>query len=304
MGTGILRVGASAAGAIVVFTLATCPQAHGLTFDVNNTADAADALIDGTCATTAVPPVCTLRAAIQEANATIESDVINLPDGKYVLKLVGAGEDNAATGGLDILHDLTINGAGAKAIIRGKKDRVFQIATETPVTMRDLTISKGKLGKKGDSGSEFSGGGIRNEGDLTLERVVVANNTAAHGGGGISSSGGSLTLTDVTVRNNKSLDDDGGGFDLGESTVTLTRVTISKNKSADEGGGIEATDDSVVTMTNCTVSGNSAKAQGGGLRNENGAALALTNVTIAGNKGGRAVGSIPRRPRGLQPSRT
>src|SRR5207237_5592436 len=67
------------------------------TFDVDNTADAVDAAPgDGHCATAATG--CTLRAAIQEANAFAGSDVINLPAGVYLLTIAGAAEDLAATG--------------------------------------------------------------------------------------------------------------------------------------------------------------------------------------------------------------
>jgi CSLREA domain-containing protein len=265
----------------------------GAIFDVNSTADAPDAQIDGTCATAATPPVCTLRAAIQEANATADGALINLPAGKYTLKLVGADDDAAASGDLDVTHDLIINGADAKTtVLKGKKDRVLQISDTAVVTLRDITISKGKVGKKDDSGDDVSGGGIRNDGTLTLERVAVTGNSAAHEGGGIISIEATLTLTDVTVASNKTLGDDGGGLEIDGGTAALTNVTISKNKSADEAGGLHSTNGAVVTMTNCTVSGNSAKAVGGGLRSEAEGALTLTNVTITGNKAKLGAGGI------------
>src|SRR5262245_31241366 len=98
-------LGRRTAVAIISFVLVgTFPAdvaAVGTTFNVDSTADAPDAVIDGVCGTSAEPPVCTLRAAIQEANATVDADVIVLPAGKYALKLTGAGEEAAATGDLD-----------------------------------------------------------------------------------------------------------------------------------------------------------------------------------------------------------
>ncbi len=73
----------------LVFALAATAQA--LTFDVLTKADKPDAVIDGVCAD--VDGICTLRAAIQEANAHPGEDIINIigaKDQKFVLKLVGA----------------------------------------------------------------------------------------------------------------------------------------------------------------------------------------------------------------------
>ncbi len=160
------------------------------------------------------------------------------------------------------------------------------------MVLRDLTISKGKVGKKGDIGEEFDGGGILSEGTLTVERVVVSSNSASSEGGGVSCSDGTLTLTDVTVTSNKALGDDGGGVDLDNCAGTLTNVTISKNKAPDEGGGLNATDPAATTLTNCTVSGNKAGGEGGGIRNQEGATLTLTNVTVTGNKAKDGSGGI------------
>ena len=102
------------------------------TFTVNDTSDLMDDNIgDGVCHT--ATGTCTLRAAVQEANADPGVDVITLPSGVYVLTLTGAGEDAAATGDLDITESLTIIGAGAaNTIVDGgpagsANDRLFSI---------------------------------------------------------------------------------------------------------------------------------------------------------------------------------
>jgi CSLREA domain-containing protein len=267
---------------LVVAALATATPAAALIFTVNSTADAVDAALDGTCATAA--GVCTLRAALQEANVQPDEDTITLPAGKFALKLVGAGEDASTTGDLDVAAPLILNGAGVGvSIVSGKKDRVFDVGPGVAVTLRDLTVTKGKSGTKNDDDFAFAGGGIRSAGDLTLERVAVVGNSSSHEGGGIVVAGGVLTLTDVTVAKNKALDD-GGGIELIDTTGTFTNVTINGNKAGDEGGGIHAVIESVVTLTNVTVSGNSSVEQGGGLRIESDAEVAMTNVTFAKNK--------------------
>ena len=83
--------------------------AHAATFTVDITADAVPG--DGICATAA--GACSLRAAVQEANALAGPDTIDLPAGTYVLTLAGPAEDAGASGDLDVHDTLTITGAGA-----------------------------------------------------------------------------------------------------------------------------------------------------------------------------------------------
>ena len=99
---------------------------------------------DGVCATTG-DSVCTLRAAIQEANALVGADTIKLKAGLYMLTIAGASENAGATGDLDITGDLTIIGTGAKNtfINGGKLDRVFHVMGAISVTMTDMTIQNG-----------------------------------------------------------------------------------------------------------------------------------------------------------------
>jgi CSLREA domain-containing protein len=63
---------------------------------------------DGICAS--VSGVCTLRTAVQEANALAGPDRIFVPFGTYFLEIPGADEDQAATGDLDLTDDVTIIG--------------------------------------------------------------------------------------------------------------------------------------------------------------------------------------------------
>src|SRR3954468_2326894 len=76
-----------------LFLLALPVQAK--TFQVTTTEDLVDkAPGDGTCAaTTGVEDRCSLRAAIQEANALTGADEIQLPFGRYTLVITGTDED-------------------------------------------------------------------------------------------------------------------------------------------------------------------------------------------------------------------
>src|SRR5262245_10633664 len=109
--------------AILVFWLVTGTYAQAATFTVNSPSDANGAapLDDGICATAytngVANGVCTLRAAIQEANTLSGTDQIILPalpaPNAYVLTL---------TAELVITGNLTITGGGASTtIIDGNK---------------------------------------------------------------------------------------------------------------------------------------------------------------------------------------
>jgi len=279
------------AASLAALIVAASPLgAFAALFAVNTTTDAADATIDGTCASAA--GACTLRAAIQEANATPGvADTITLPAGKYVLKLVGAFEELCATGDLDIRADLTINGAGSTAtLIIGKKDRVLDIFDDADVTLSGLTITKGALGKGRQTGSELQGAGIFNDGDLTLSDVVVSNNKTTDDGGGIHNID-TIIGTDVTIIKNKaSLD--GAGINHVGNDLQLTRATIAKNKAGDEGGAIQNIS-SLMTLVNVTISGNTAGGPGGGINTEGTSPISdIRSATFSGNKSKEAGGAI------------
>lgn len=276
--------------AALVGTLALSSASVALTFDVTSTDDNPDAVIDGTCAD--VDGVCTLRAAVQEANANPTPDQISVPAGKYVLKEVGPDENAALSGDLDLTDDVTIVGAGAElTVVQGKKDRVFEVPVGVTALITDLTVTKGSIGtrKRVKAGEIFNGGGISNEGFLTLERVIVSKNKSADDGGGLSNVIGTLVLTDVLITGNKSKDD-AAGLELDGGDVTLTRVTFVKNKAKDEAGGAEV-EDGTLTGTNVTFSQNKAK-RGGGINAEQSGVVRLTNATFYKNKAKEPSGGI------------
>lgn len=81
--------------------------AEAATLVVNSTIDAMDVIPgDGSCVTSGGP--CSLRVAIEEANAPVGDDTISLPAGTYTLTL-GAE--------LTISSNLTLTGAGADTTI-------------------------------------------------------------------------------------------------------------------------------------------------------------------------------------------
>ena len=259
----------------IFFWLVTAAYAQAAVFTVNTNVDLSDASPgNGVC--DAVPPnnTCTLRAAIEEANALPGADQIILPPNTYVLTIVSE---------VGITGSLTIIGGGASTtIIDGNKSvrpnsRVLFAGSGITVNISGVTIRNGGTGGQG--------GGIFNVGILTLTNSTVSGNNAAGGGGGIlNDAGGTLTLTNSTVSGNNAAGDGGGIFNNNVSTLTLTNSTVSGNTTGDDGGGIINDHGSTATLTNSTVSGNDAGDDGGGIRN-----FGTTNLfssTIANNRAG------------------
>jgi hypothetical protein len=196
-----------------------------------------------------------------------------------VLTRSGAGEDGAATGDLDITNDLTLVGAGSEStfIDGGELDRVFHVLSGV-VSLSGLTI------RGGHTDSNLPGGaGVRNEGDLTLTDVVVTGNSSIEDGGGIENAG-TLVLSDSAVRENAA-GDLGGGVASGQrgqtpdATVVIERSTIAGNSSSAGGGGIAT--HGALTVRESTVSDN---VDGGGAIFVGGSGTALIeNSTVSGN---------------------
>jgi CSLREA domain-containing protein len=229
-------------------------SAAAATFTVNTTLDAADALPgDGTCATAVGQ--CSLRAAIEEANADAVSDNIVLPSGEYHL--------DAAGGDLDVSQPLTIGGTGSSTTIidADDNDRVVEVLGGSSLSLSGLTI------RDGHAPSAF-GGGLLVDGSLILSGVEVRDNDAGFAGGGVFlSTNGTLTVTRSTVLGNRALDGAGGGINIQfTTTVIITGSTIAANSATQDGGGIYGGDGGTLTLTNSTVSGNRANVDAGGLK--------------------------------------
>src|SRR5262249_47514094 len=122
-------------------TLIVSPPASAATFTVDSEDDATDATPgDGQCATKAGS--CTLRAAIQEANALPGPDSIRLPSGTFLIAREGADDDQCIDGDLDITSSITITGGSASgSFIDGNhRSRVFDVRPTGAAVISRVTI--------------------------------------------------------------------------------------------------------------------------------------------------------------------
>jgi predicted outer membrane repeat protein len=280
------------AALLVLALLPWATPAQAATFTVTTTTDAPHALpIDETCTSTLQDKACTLRAAVQATNFASGAHTINLAvAGTYTLTVTGQGEDQAATGDLDILThvNLTIkNTSGGLVVISGPggedNDRIFDVADGTlfniaQFSISDVTIKTGRA--KG-----ANGGGIRNgKGDmLTVTNVTLSGNTADSGGG--IATRGTATLTNVTLGDNVATFFGGGVYSEAAGTegtgLTLNAVTFTNNSAGRVGSGGGLASFGGATLNDVTFNKNRARSHGGGFYNE-GAAV-LKKVTFTAN---------------------
>lgn len=231
-----------------------CPA----TFTVNTLADTVD---DD-------PTVTSLREAITQAKKPDENpDVINFSV---------AGIINLASSLPTLSSDMEINGPGADLLTVRRKSEdsfgIFYIPADAHVDISGLTITGG-VGALG-------GGGIHNEGTLTLGNCVVSGNK----GSGIYNYFGAGTLSNCVVTDNKS-GSGGGIFNFG-GQFEIYGSTIARNEcdsgTGEDGGGIKNVG-GLMTIVNSTITDNRSFFSGGAGISTSGT-LHLIHVTVAGNE--------------------
>lgn len=250
----------------------TAGGASAATFTTTSTADAAasDSLLDGVCDSDPGPAVvCTLRAAVQEANADTVGDLILLPDlgPDYTLSIGGPGEDAAMEGDLDVTNPLTIQGSTGVRVDAAGIDRVLHVGPVSGSPVLNLVL----LEVRGGGAAAMGGGALVERGAINLDRVTVQANSAEAGAG--AARGGGLWIESV------------GPHAITASTITGNDATGGTGASA---GGVGLQHASgTLQATNSTISGNTATsglgpAQGGGLWAFGQASL--THVTMHENE--------------------
>lgn len=307
--------------ALLTATSTSAAASNDLVLNVNNTADVPDAHPgDGKCATAPNNQICTLRAAIMEANAHPGTEIINLQKSAvYVLSRPG-NDTSAKNGDLDIATDLIING-GYSSISSSSGDRVFEIRPSSPqhhVFISQLGVWKTTITGDGAAflnagiltlsqvvltqNSAGNGGAIWNDGlhhgSVTLFSSNISYNTASGFGGGIGNWQGSVKILNSTIKGNKTTSPPGGGgiFNgIKGASLIVIASTLSNNvaQNGGSGGGLynegsNGDGGPTATFVNSTIANNTASGRGGGIDMNAGtpampAVLYLYNTTIYGN---------------------
>jgi CSLREA domain-containing protein len=273
----------------ILFALLAAP-AGAATIQVNTLSD------------TPATGTCTLREAIVSADGNDDSGNCT-HSGTYGDDTITFGSSVFGTitlslGQLNIEPTqpgtLTIQGPGAAGleVSAANSSRVFHIAfsaapTANAVTIHGLTISDGSV-------TNNNGGGIFNEGSLTLDRDLVFDNHATASfnggttnavtalGGGIESTPALLTVSHSQITGNTVSSTAGGGSTSNTATALGAGIHASGG-----GGGILTIDQSSIYANTATATatdtGAQAIAEGGGVWSSAGATTGITSSTIANN---------------------
>jgi hypothetical protein len=256
-----------AAGAVLGVS---SPAVAQTTFEVN----AANDLGDGTCEVTTNE--CTLRDAIDDANATAGYDYVTFQSGI-------TGTINLTAGEIPITDSVFIFGPGANVLTvdAAPNSRIFSINPATTgheVGIYDLTLTGGDVAG--------AGGAIYNsDAELSVVDSVLTGNSASAGGAifeaGGSNYGRNLVVAYSTLDHNSSAY---GGAIAGEYSAGIVGgSTIASNTASVVGGGVfNYSGGYGLTLFDSTISGNSSAEAGGGITTY----YAYSYNTIAANNAG------------------
>lgn len=226
-------------------------------------------------------------------------DAIEQGGGPYGLACEGP-QTITPTAEIVIDNDVILDGLGNLSVDGAGQLRPFVVAGGVTTELRRFTVANGFA-------LEGSGGGVLNEGALTLtetivsgcladtlgggvsnlgmdaslalDRATIDGNTAGLGGGGLYSNGELLVTSSTVSGNTADAGSDGGGL-LNEGFPSdVVTSTVSGNRATGNGGGIASTN--AIIIGNSTISGNTADGDGGGLRNQS--VMQVSSCTVADN---------------------
>ena len=200
-------------------------------------------------------PTCSVRNVTQDTSGRSLIDMVQRAVDGDELRVRGT-----CPGKVVIDVDLLIEGIGDAPTVTGRnRTRVFEVQEGARVTLRDITIQRGRV-------TQGNGGGVLNRGTLVVVNSIIRGNESvgdarkAHGGAIWNV--GRLTLTGSTLADNRALFGGGIWNEFG-GIARLLHVTIAGNATGLLGGG--STNTGIFIIKRSTVAGNRASGGGGDL---------------------------------------
>ncbi len=259
-------------------------DAQAATIFVNTTTDELDNIVPNN--------KCSLREAIISANnnsnfggctssGSYGTDTVRVPSGTFILTRELPCVFDQDCGGLNILSNMTLDGAGPGSTIIRQQTSLFtstltlgEFNKKVTVTIKDVTLRS-----PGATSSTL----FNQNATTRLENSIVEDSSDE---GIFNSDGSTLTIVKSIIRNNNNK-----GI-LNRGVLTISDSTIAGNDAFGDGGGIaQQSTGGPTTITNTTISGNSASGTGGGIF-VNGGTFNIANSTITGNSATNFVGGI------------
>lgn len=182
-----------------------------------------------------------LREAFDAANTDGDDSVIQLANQTYVLALCGNSPDHTGNAAGSLVHTagdaLTVEGNGATIQQTCAEERVMRSSDETaPLLLEDVTLTGGDVTEMVDGvGFEPNGGGggLVSWGPVTLVNVVLTGNASVQSGGGLRAVH-EATIIGGAITNNVA-ESGAGGADIGSGFsdvvphLTMTDGTVTGN---------------------------------------------------------------------------
>ncbi len=250
-----MRLSFAAVVLAATVTLVSAPAISAV-FTVDSTLDEHDAVLgNGLCLSASGK--CTLRAAMQQADALGGTNTINVPAGTYAISLGPIYTFNTT-------NVLTINGDGSwleTIIDGGNASQIFSLQGGQ-ATLNNLVLQNGRFVVASQGAFGVCVGAaifVRGSGApaiVTVNGSVIVDNEVVNGsGGGVCvTDATTFNLVDSTVANNLATYGRAGIRNT-TGTVNIGHSTISGNQTANgPSAGIQ--NQSVLTIVNSTVSGN------------------------------------------------
>ena len=282
---------------LVIAFLALSSNALALEIKVTKLSDSADGACDADCS---------LREAINLANATPGEHSIRLDEGIYQLGIGNATSPYLFSKELEVTGRVTIAGAGRgktliKGIIRWIKSswvgypegnsRIFIVADTASLNLRSLTLADGLMGTFDHF---IRGCAIYNKGKLTLYDVRLTNNRCSDSygdteGGAIFNEGDLSIKWSEFIGNSLSSGDThnawgGAIYNSGKLLVRDTAFIDNKAVSDDVigwGGALYNAGEADIGRS--LFNHNMGQWQGAAIMNAEGAKIILSNSTLSGN---------------------
>lgn len=253
-------------------------------FRVNSTEDVGEDLADegnGVCfAATAVGTnKCTLRGAIEEANALAGTQIIYFSG---LITLTGSE--------IVISDDIVITGDDESTSIldADASDRVFTNSNSIDITLQHMTLQNANPADNDHGGGlEMLGGG-----NLYISNVTFKDNNCDVGEDACAIHAESLTTYEIEY---STFDNNNANWDaaiwFNNSSGSMKYVTFVNNSSLQESGAVTFTN-GTHTIDYAHFENNSAVLEGGAVKVSNTAVVTIRNSSFEGNSSGVSGGAI------------
>jgi predicted outer membrane repeat protein len=281
------RIGVLGLAMIALFAvaLAGIASVDARTFSVNDPSDFGDANPgDGICNVNVVgTPVCTLRAAVEEANETVASDKIvfkcsvlnNVPivlSDEIEIEESVVIQGSSSQKGCPIIDGGTVN--------NGSDDGIFEI-NDGVVKLQYLRLINGR--------DNFGDGGCVDNDDnidvVDIKKVEFIDCEASNGeGGGIDVDADALFVTGSKFLNNEAQGDGGAINAEITSNTRISKSTFKNNTSDSDGGAIMVDDAGDATIEGSNFVGNNADNEGGAIKSESEGTVIIINSKFKNNR--------------------